>query len=144
MEHLDHLRARCAVALLSDPKQKPDNLNDYLSVIRGAAGQVRSLGLLQVAAFWKSKTPEAPRLVLRHLLVWLSNPNSPTYTIFSGRKPSDSDLAFLVRCHSREIALMEREAERFLGWLSRIAKGQEVEIEIETKKKAENSSGKGA
>ncbi len=101
-------------------------LKEYRSVVLGAVPYLRQAGLLQLAAFWLGKR-DVERQVLEDLLLWLST-SRVTSNVCTQRNglPTHAEpasLQWLLGCSAQEIALLEAEAEAYLGWLKRVAEG---------------------
>jgi len=101
-------------------------LKNYRSVVMGAGSYIRQAGLLQLAAFWLSKR-EVEHQVLEDALLWLRR-SQVTQGVCNQRDglPTGAEpasLQWLLGCSAQEIALLEAEAEAYLGWLKRVVEG---------------------
>lgn len=137
MASLDHERGRHAAqrvlqhrfteqAFKDDREGTKKELKNYRSVIMGAGTYIRQAGLLQLAAFWLGKR-DVERHVLEDVLRWLRESRA-THGICAERDglpagASPASLEWLLGCSAQEIALLESEAEAYLGWLKRITEG---------------------
>ena len=141
---LDHLRAKAAAKAIyrngdgidCELKRALDRgdykpLKRYRSVICNAPTYVRQVGLLQALAFWMSKDRFAEPLVVQHLIEWLSSDGPEHTKRICEVKPAieyktNDRMSFvepLLERTSTQIAVLEAEAEVYLGWLGRIIEG---------------------
>jgi len=148
--NIDHERAKHADEYSQRQCETPvpkTTFKQYRSVVLKSVAQIRQEGLLQLAAFWFSKGDEEC-VVFRDLMEWLGK-NERTAGLFPADRrvptiPNDemkertSELVRpLVGRNSMEIALLEDEAEHFLGWLKRLTEGRHKELKEKERQKQE-------
>lgn len=135
--NLDHERARhadrCAATQMDKETAAPGtSFKDYRSVALKSIAQVRQEGLLQLAAFWVSKGGEEC-VIFRDLMDWLGKSPRTSVVFPTGVREVDNAnlaarayelLSALTGRSSAEIALLEDEAELYLGWLKRLVEGR--------------------
>jgi CRISPR type III-B/RAMP module-associated protein Cmr5 len=133
-KNIDHARAERAYddAKTNIPEGDHKTAKRYRTVVLSAPMQLRQVGLLQLAAFWLSKKEEE-RKVLGNILSWLKQsetarevlverPDRPAIRVSANRLHEVME-PLLMR-NSSEIALLEAEAEAYLGWLKRLTEGR--------------------
>jgi len=149
---LDHDRARAAVRRLSTrfPAGKVDckKLKRYRSVVLSAPASLRQAGLLQLATFWVSKTGEEHDL-LEDVLHWLVECRVTAPICREDPKvttaPCVATLGALFARSGAKVALLEGEAELFLGWMKRLVEGlwkdEDCEAQLSTAAEEDASAG---
>jgi CRISPR type III-B/RAMP module-associated protein Cmr5 len=138
---LEHCRARFASRVVNrrfgatrDASDK--KLRSYRSTVLGAVPMLRESGLLQVFAFWYSKEDKRP--VLEDVLEWLASAeNRRTAALCAAQRDRsavvagnlDAGYRALLERNSRQLAVIEDEAEAVLGWLKRLVEGRVKSLE---------------
>lgn len=133
----------------------------YSAVIKGAAMNLRCLGLLQLTAFWlsKYKLPKpgtGPRFaevqVAQDLYSWFVECPVTQHFCQAGDSPRQHALNFtaddpysvvepLLERTTHEIRLLEAEGMAYLAWLARLTEGYVRSLEAAHR---ENAPGEGA
>lgn len=143
LQDLDHERAKEAgerlhAAFKGARSQK--DLKGYRTVALQAPVYLRQVGLIQLVAFWLSKKG-AEVEVLKHLLGWLERAPSTKEicaqkteqqgrNTLVTRRPLKYSARFdeiagpLLARTAEDVAILEAEAEAFLGWIKRLVEGR--------------------
>lgn len=132
VELLDHEAARfahgCVTQRFGALTTLTDDFKKYRSALLSAGPTIRQMGLLQTAAFWNANDTDGFRGLMEDVFGWFAA-SKVAKAAWPSSAVNGDPLARLFDRDSAQLAVLEMEADRVIGFLKRLVEGRKHVIE---------------